>query len=99
MTALHSNRTAVEALLKRTIAIGGRVLTPAFATGEVLMVGLAIVLGLSLGLAANRAHAVEPPSAFVAGTVLFPSPVVVAPSCAMEQTKVEKPAPSVAAKP
>jgi hypothetical protein len=97
-SALRQDRTPVVALLKRTIALGGRVLTPAPATGEVLLVGVAIVLGLSLGLATSRAHAAEPSPASDAGALLLQSHAFVTgvSSFEMEQTKVEKMTPFVA---
>jgi hypothetical protein len=73
----HYLRTVV-AFFKRTSARSGRVLAPVPAMGEVLMVGLTIVAGLSLGAVANRAHAAEPAPARDAGERILQSHAFVA---------------------
>jgi hypothetical protein len=95
---LHHNLTAVITSLKRTAVLGGRILAPAPAMGEVLLVGGAIAFGLSLGLATSRVHAAEPATARDAGTLLLHSHAFVADAASfeMEQTKVEKMTPFVA---
>lgn len=60
-SAVRQDRMASCSLVYRPAAAGSRVLTPAPAAGEVLLVGLVMLLGLFLGAAANRAHAVPVP--------------------------------------
>ena len=91
-------RLTVVTLLKRTAAFGGRVLAPVPAMGEVLLVGLAIAAGLSLGVAANQAHAAEAAPARDAGLRILQAQSYLsdAVSFEMEQTTVEKMTPFVA---
>jgi hypothetical protein len=58
--AVRQNRMVHSSLVKRTAAAGSRVLTPAPAAGEVLLVGLVMLLGSFLGFATNPAHAAVP---------------------------------------
>ncbi len=102
MPAGRQEWAAAVALLKRSAAFSGRILAPVPAMGEVLLVGLTIVAGLSLGAVANRAHAAEPSPAPArdAGALVLQSHAFVtgAPSFEIEQTKIEKMTPYVAGK-
>ena len=82
---------ASVSLLNRTAAAGSRILTPAPAAGEVLLVGLVMLLGLFVGAAANQAHAAEPSLTADAGDLILKSHTHMgsAPSFEIEQTKVD----------
>jgi hypothetical protein len=58
--AARQNRMVAVSPVKRTTAVGSRVLTPVPAAGEVLLVGLVMLLGLFLSFATNPAHAAMP---------------------------------------
>jgi hypothetical protein len=91
-SAARQNRMVSVSLANRPDAAGSRVLMPTPAAGEVLLVGLVMLLGLFLGAAANRAHAAEPFPAADAGDLILKSHTHMgsAPSFEIEQTRVDQ---------
>ena len=58
--AVRQDRIVARSFANRPVAAGNRILTPAPAAGEVLLVGLVMLLGLFLNFATNPAHAAVP---------------------------------------
>jgi len=77
-SAARQNRMVSVSLANRPDAAGSRVLMPTPAAGEVLLVGLVMLLGLFLGAAANSAHAAVQKDLGSAATINYGRPGVAA---------------------